>query len=175
LSESKEFDEVIKPAPREEVEKLQSVKDPNVEENKDEEDEGLTEEEKEWKPYFEHINKGYANTVRQVGMRNQYSIPIVNGDGTKKDTLFNRKRCSVKELRKIAALQKEYTAKPKDKNSLADAEALASLYLEYAEMLLINATTEKPISKEEFEQQDWGTIRAIIDDAILKSLQGSTG
>jgi hypothetical protein len=58
---------------------------------------------------------------------------------------------------------------------LFEAEELASLYLEFAQMLLINTTTNEPITKDEFEQQEWGTIRSIIDNCILKSLVGTSG
>ena len=169
-SESKPFDEVIEPAPKKEKEKLETVKDPEVIDK-----EKYEEPESEWKPYFNRLNENYAKTVKEIGMKNQYSIPIINGDGTTKNTLFERKRLSVKELRMIAAKQKEYGDKPKDVNSLFEAEQLASLYLEYAQMLLVNASNRKPISREEFETQDWGHIRAIIDDCLLKSLVGSTG
>jgi len=172
---SKEFDEVIEPAPKKEKEKekLESitVKDPEVI-DKEEQEEGP---ESEWKPYFNRLNENYAKTIKEIGMKNQYSVPIINGDGTTKNTLFERRRLSVKELRMIAAKQKEYGDKPKDPNSLFEAEQLASLYLEYAQMLLVNASSRKPITREEFETQDWGHIRAIIDDCLLKSLVGSTG
>ena len=160
MSSSKEFDQVVEPAPKEEVEKLQpkdkeqslTVKDPEVIDKEKSE-----EPESEWQPYFERLNENYARTVKEVGMKNQYTIPIVHEDGTVKNVLFERKRLSVKELRQIAAMQKEYGDRPKNKNSLFEAEELASLYLEYAQMLLVNATIRKPITKDEFETQDWVT------------------
>ena len=169
---SKEFDEVIEPAPKKEKEKekLETIKDPEVIDKEENE-----KPESEWKPYFNRLNENYAKTIKEIGMKNQYSVPIINGDGTTKNTLFERRRLSVKELRMIAAKQKEYGDKPKDPNSLFEAEQLASLYLEYAQMLLVNASSRKPITREEFETQDWGHIRAIIDDCLLKSLVGSTG
>lgn len=162
---SKEFDEVVEPAPKKEE---LTVKDP---ETVDKEEIPKS----EWNSYFENLNEDYAKEVKKVGMKNQYYIPIMNGDGTVKETAFERKRLSVKELRQVAAKQKEYGERPKEQNTLFEAELLASLYLEYAQMLLVNTVTQKPITKDEFETQDWGKIRAIVDDCLLKSLVGSTG
>jgi hypothetical protein len=169
----KEFDEVFKPKEKK-TQQLETFEDETKTKKEDVKQEE-TMEESEWKPYFERLNENYARTVKEIGMKNQYSIPIVNGDGNTKNTFFERKRLSVKELRQIAAKQKEYADRPKNPNSLFEAEELASLYLEYAQMLLVNASTRKPITKEEFETQDWGNIRAIVDDCLLKSLVGTTG
>ncbi len=169
MSEAKEFDEVIVPAdkPKKEVKKEKKLEtfDPPVEEKP----------KSEWQDFFDKENEKYAKIVKEKAEQNEYSLPIVNGDGTTKNTLFSRKRLSVAELRRLNSLQKEYNEKPVDDNSLFQAEALASLYLEYAQMLLVNNTTGEPMKKEEFETQDWGNIRALIDNCILKSLIGSTG
>jgi len=169
-SESKEFDEVLKPAPRKEIEKLQSVKEPEVVDKEE-----LEEPESEWTPYINILNEKHAKDVIKVGMKNQYSIPIVNSEGEITNVLFERKRLSVKELRQVAAMQKQYTQKPKNADSLYEAEQVASLYFDWANMMLINVATRKAITQTEFEQQDWGFIKSIVDDCLIKSLHGSTG
>jgi len=169
-SESKEFDEVYKPAPKEEIKKLESVKDPEIIDKEE-----LEEPESEWQPYINILNEKHAKDVIKVGMKNQYSIPIINSEGESKDVLFERKRLSVKELRQVAAMQKQYSQKPKNADSLYEAEQVASLYYDWAQMMLINASTRKAITQTEFEQQDWGFIKSIVDDCLIKSLHGSSG
>jgi hypothetical protein len=159
MPEEKEFDQVF----TKKENKLETFKDEpkKVEEKK---------EPTEWEKYFQNLNDQYGKTVREVGQKNIYTISV---DG--KDVQFTRKRLSVKELRWLAAKQKEYDEKPKDSLSLFEAEELASLYLEFAQMLLVNTTTNEPITKDEFETQEWGKIRSIVDNCILKSLVGTTG
>ena len=180
-SEVKDFDEVVKNLKKEKKNELETFNESKTEVEEEPKEETKLEKEKEKKPmgerdiYFQNLNEDYAKTVRQIGQKNIYALPIVNGDGTKKDVLFSRKRLSVKELRWLAAKQKEYDEKPKENLSLFEAEDLASLYLEFAQMLLINNSTMEPITRDEFEQQDWGTVRSVVDNCILKSLVGSSG
>ncbi len=175
-AESKEFDEVVKsikkPETKEKKVEEGTFKDIDKTEDKPAEEE---KKESEWNKYFSDLNEKYAKTVRDVGATSTYKIPIVNGDGTVKDVLFSRKKPTVAELRLIAEKQKEYDEKPKKNLSLFEAQELASLYSEFASMLLINNNTGKPITRAEFEQQDWGFIRSVIDNCLLKSLVGSTG
>ena len=160
-----EFDEVFTTSTPKKENKLETFKEPEL--KKEEEPK---KEPTEWEQYFANLNEGYGKKVREIGQKNIYTLPI-NG----KDTQFSRRRLSVKELRWLAAKQKEYDQKPKENLSLFEAEELASLYLEFAQMLLINTTTDEPITKDEFESQEWGLIRPIIDNCILKSLVGTSG
>ena len=169
--EPKAFDEVFT-NPKKKEQALETFKD---KEEPKKEKKTKDKEPTEWEKYFQKLNESYAKTVREVGQKSEYSLPIVDGDGTTKNTLYSRKRLSVKELRWLAAKQKEYDTKPKENLSLFEAEELASLYLEFAQMLLINNTTGKPITKDEFEQQEWGKVRSVVDNCILKSLVGTTG
>jgi len=167
----KEFDEVFTNPNKKKPQELESVIEPEKVEAPTEE----PKKETEWEKYFKDLNEKYGEKVREVGQKAEYILPIMNGDGNIKKVTFSRKRPSVKELRLIAAKQKEYDEKPKKEVSLFEAEELASLYLEFAQMLLINSSTGKPITKDEFESQDWGFIRSVVDNCLLKSLVGSTG
>ena len=176
-AETQEFDKVLKPKTEEEKKTIQNKQEGTFKDiDKPDKPAGEEPKESEWNKYFSDLNEKYAKTVRDVGVTSIYKIPIIdNEDGTVKEVSFSRKKPTVAELRLIAQKQKEYDEKPKKNLSLFEAQELASLYSEFAEMLLINNNTGKPITRTEFEQQDWGFIRSVIDNCLLKSLVGSTG
>ena len=157
-----DFDEAIKPVEK----KPQTFVDEPSKKVEEKEEKKKT----EWELYFEKQQESYGAKVRKVGEIGHYSIPI-NDDENK---IFTLKRLSVKELKWLAAKQKEYDEKPNKNLSLFEAQELASLYLEFAQMLLVDSKGET-ITQDEFESQKWDFMRAIVDDALLKSLIGSTG
>jgi hypothetical protein len=163
-----DFDEAVKPVEKKLEPKVQKFEDEKVKEEPKEE-----RQKTEWEKYFEKQQESYGAKVRQAGEKGHYSINIIHDEGTEQK-IFTRKRLSVKELRWLAAKQKEYDSKPNKNLSLFEAEELASLYLEFAQLLLVDSKGES-ITKDEFESQLWSEMRAIVDDAILKSLIGSTG
>ena len=160
------MDEVVKPVKKEQ--KLETFKETKTE-VKEEEKEEIS----EWDKYIQPLQEKYGKKVREVGEKGHYMIPVIQEDKSTKEVSFSLKSLSVKDLRWLAAKQKEYDEKPKKNLSLFEAEELASMYLEYAEMLLVNSKTGEPITKDIFENQDWGFIRSVVDDCILKSLVGS--
>jgi len=164
-SESKEFDEVFKPADKKatqelikpaEEQQLQTF-NPQTESNFD--------------SYLEGVNKQYLMDISRIGFKNDYDLEVND-----KKVNFRRRKLSVNELKLIEQKQKEYNEniKSKSDNTLFEAEGLAKLYLEYAQMFLINSKTNERITLDEFVNTPWEDTRTIIDACLWRTIRGTS-
>lgn len=117
-----------------------------------------------WSEYFKTLDQARLNLMKEKMENDTYHVDI---DG--KDTVFKRRKIRAKEYMALEKLRGQFR---EAKDRIDAAEVLFNVYQKAAEYYMVDAETEKPMTKEQFEASEWEEMKLLVDGFNFITLYG---
>jgi len=151
-SSSKEFDEVIKPAPA-----GSGVVNPIAPPSQTILETGRG---KEWDAFLGQVNDNYIKTLRSYAPRDQFEIDV---NGSTKTYL--RKKIKARDYASLEKIRAQFSRATNSGDIEKAAELQFDIYIRCAEYYL-------GMTKEEFEEADFEEVKKVCDACNFRTLHG---